>query len=242
MATQESIAAYTRLLLGDNKTAFQAVVTGDGATRRYELPNSPIETSGFTLVRLDPNTLLMPNDDYILDADNGVVVLTEAPDAGVSVIANGHYYTYFTEDEIVQFVIIAFSKHTHNRIDPVDGLAMTYGDLPAVEEHLVAILAAIEGLWVLATDAADDIDIVTPEGVSIPASQRYAQLVNQIRMLEERYKETAALLNVGLGRIEMFNLRRVSRTTNRLIPIYTAKEYDDRTPPVRQYPPIDRGA
>jgi len=37
----------------------------------------------------------------------------------------------------------------------------------------------------------------------------------------------------------MFQLRRISRTTNRLVPIFQSREYDDTSRPERLLPPID---
>jgi hypothetical protein len=63
-----------------------------------------------------------------------------------------------------------------------------------------------------------------------------------IERLQAHYKELAAAFNVGPYRIQVLNLRRVSRTTGRLVPEYVEQEFDDRTfPPIRIFPPIDTG-
>lgn len=57
-------------------------------------------------------------------------------------------------------------------------------------------------------------------------------------MIENRwnqYKTLCAQLNIGLWRIEMGTLRRISRTTNKLIPVYMAQEIDDGRMPERVY-------
>jgi hypothetical protein len=46
-------------------------------------------------------------------------------------------------------------------------------------------------------------------------------------------------LNVGLHRIEVSTLRRESRTTGRLVPLYVPREFDDYSWPERILPPID---
>jgi hypothetical protein len=48
-------------------------------------------------------------------------------------------------------------------------------------------------------------------------------------------------LGVGLYAIEVTNLRRVSRTTGRLVPLFREREYDDYTLPERILPPIGPG-
>jgi hypothetical protein len=107
--------------------------------------------------------------------------------------------------------------------------------LPPVEDYPVALLAATEGLWALATDASFDIDISAPDGVTIPRHQRFSQLTSVISNRIEQYREMCAMLNVGLSRIEMGTLRRVSRTTNKLVPIYVPQEVDDSRQPARVY-------
>jgi hypothetical protein len=90
------------------------------------------------------------------------------------------------------------------------------------------------------TDAATDIDITTAEGTHIPRAQRFGQLEQMISALTERYKSLCSLLGVGLYRIEVSNLRRVSRQTGRLVPLYVEREYDDNSLPERIVAPIDR--
>ena len=83
------------------------------------------------------------------------------------------------------------------------------------------------------SDAAFDIDIISPDGVSIPRSERFRQLSEMITARKEQYRELCNLLNIGLHRIEVFNLRRISRLTNKLVPIYRPQEIDDASLPQR---------
>jgi hypothetical protein len=116
---------------------------------------------------------------------------------------------------------------------------MTIGMLPEVEVYPVTILSSIEGLYTLATDAAFDINIFAPDGVTIPRSERYHQLTNLIQQRMEQYKMLCAALNIGIHRIEVATLRRVSRTTNKLVPIFMPQEIDDSRRPERVYLPND---
>jgi hypothetical protein len=84
-------------------------------------------------------------------------------------------------------------------------------------------------LYTLATDSAFDIDIISPDGVSIPRSERFRQVNEMIQVRKEQYKELCAMLGVGLFRIEVMTLRRISRLTNRLIPVYRPQEIDDKS-------------
>ena len=111
-------------------------------------------------------------------------------------------------------------------------------DIPPVEEYPVALYATIQALWALATDAAFDIDILAPDGVNIPRSERYRQLMEMIGARQTQYDELAAALNIGVKRLETLTVRRTAKLTNRLVPVFAPQEWDDRTPPRRLYPPI----
>jgi len=93
-------------------------------------------------------------------------------------------------------------------------------------------------LYTLATDAAFDIDIISPDGVSIPRSERYRQLLELVQQRKEQYRELCNLLGVGLHKIDVFSVRRVSRRTNRYVPIYRPQEVDDGSMPQRVYLPV----
>jgi hypothetical protein len=55
------------------------------------------------------------------------------------------------------------------------------------------------------------------------------------------YERQAKSLNIGLERIEIMNLRRVSRSTNRFVPIYKAKELGEYGPIERLFPEVSKG-
>jgi hypothetical protein len=112
-------------------------------------------------------------------------------------------------------------------------------NLPSVEEPLLIMLSTINVLWVLANDAATDANIQTAEGTNVDRTSRYRQLMDHIVELQERYERYSGQLNVGVFRAETLRVRRVSRTTNRLIPIFTDREYDDHSWPTRELPDID---
>jgi hypothetical protein len=56
-----------------------------------------------------------------------------------------------------------------------------------------------------------------------------------IAQRQEQYHNLCSALNIGLWRVEMATLRRISRTTNKLVPIYMAQEVDDARMPERVY-------
>ena len=172
--------------------------------------------------------------DFTVEENIGMIHFTNAPPAGSTITVSGTHYRYFTTSELTTFVNTAVTQHTDNRTDSY-GSQVTIASIPPVEEYPVALLATTEALWALATDAAFDINISAPDGVVIPRNQRFAQLSNIIQARREQYRELCAALNIGLWRIEMGVLRRVSRTTNKLVPVYMPQEIDDSTIPERVY-------
>lgn len=234
------IRQQMRAILGDQGEPFQATVVGDGATSRYELPVQFIDPAQFAAFTLDPTTQLNTPGDYALDSRNGVLLLTVPLAAGKTLVAQGMRYQEFAPEDLDIFLDRAVIEHTATDnpapvLDPAPGQR----GMSLAEQQVVAIRGVINALWALATDASMDVDIVTPDGVSIPRSQRFAQLMQLIQYWEAEYEKLATALNVGPFRVEMFDLRRVSRTTNRLVPLYRPREYDDRLPPQRVLVPID---
>jgi hypothetical protein len=226
------LASRVRLELGDQPKQFSLTFTGDGQTSDFPLAIHPIDP--YTLeVYVNSNPVAVTTG-YSLEADIGVVHFVTAPPAGSAILIRGLVYRYFTDDDICQFVNTAVTQHTYNRTNGL-GSQMTVALIPPVEEYPIAILATIEALWALATDASFDINIQAPDGVSIPRSDRYRQLTQTIQNRWDQYKQLCAALNIGLWRIEMGTLRRVSRTTNKLIPVYMAQEIDDSRRPERVY-------
>ena len=238
MATLTNLVDRARLELGDLPTKFLFTERADGSSSTYYLNHKPIDSLDLE-VKLDDVVQARPVD-YIVDEVAGTITFVDSegqlvvPPLGTTIVVRGTHYRYFSNADFIKFVNTAITQHTHNRTDGF-GRQMNVTLLPPVEEYPVAILSIVEGLWALATDAAFDIDIAGPDGVSIPRHQRFAQLTNVIGQRKEQYKELCAQLNVGLSRVEMGTLRRVSRTTNKLVPIYVAQEIDDARRPERVY-------
>lgn len=120
------------------------------------------------------------------------------------------------------------------RYDP-----LTLENLPDVERYPLALLAAQMVIWTLLIDSATDIDVSSAEGTFIPRTQRYRQLMALQEQLQARYRDICAQLNIGLYRVETFRLRRISRLTNRLVPVFKDREYDDPALPGRILPSIN---
>lgn len=257
VSTLAEIRARARLEYGDNGYPFSSQVTGDGVQRRFSIPDDVIEGASMTVL-IDPADeaanvrTLVPDLDFTVEQRHGVITTTDPLPDGDVLVATGTAYQFLLDAELDVFIASAVLKHTHN----VEIVTPYYDDrgfhqypevsqsvtsLRPVEVHPVAILSAIEVLWTLYADAAYDIDVVTAEGTSLPRQQRKAAIRELIVDLQQRYDALAAMLNVGLNRIEMFTLRRTSRTTNRLVPVYRSREYDQHSMPMRTFPPIDSG-
>lgn len=249
MATEEALIARMRSELGDFTQPFRTTYRGDGTTDLYDLPATNVTGVVVTLIDNGVATVVNPTQ-YTVDSRDGYLDFTSAPDEGVTIMVEGQSTGLFTDTELAMYLHDALLQHTHGattrtRYRDADGFVryaerpVTIDNLPEVEEVLVAILATVEALWALSTDAATDIDVNTAEGTFVGRSQRYAQIRSQIDVLTEKYTDLAQQLNVGLHRIEVSNLRRVSRQTGRLIPLYVDREFDDYSWPERIIPPID---
>lgn len=242
--SEATITAKAKLIPRDFGETFVARITGDGDTSRFHLPMMNIDSDALVVYLEGPPVTVLSEgvagslnaDEYSLDARTGIVTLWQDLAADEVLVAEGTGGLTTIPPDLTDFVSIAFDLHTQNRTP-----AVTIDDLDPVEEYLVAMLAVREALWAQISEAAQEVDVGTPEGMHIPNGQRYQQLMGLLDRIDGHYRDMAAQLNVGLYRIEMFNLRRVSRTTGRLVPLYVSRELEDNTPPVRVYPPIDTG-
>lgn len=236
MATLADLISKVRMELSDQPKQFNKAFTGDGSTKDFVLGVKPVDVS--TLLVTVNNVPIANPSGYTIEATYGVVHFASAPATGASIKITGSVFRYFSDAEIEYFVNTAVSQHTYNRTDAY-GRAMTLKLLPEVEVYPITILATVEALWTLSTDASFDINIFAPDGVTIPRSERYHQLINLIQQRMEQYRNLCSALNIGLWRIEVGTLRRVSRTTNKLVPIFMPQEIDDSRRPERVYLPND---
>ena len=233
MATLATLSERLRYEIGDIGRTFVEAFEGDGVTKRYQLTVAPVDGSGLVI---KVNGVDVSNSASV-EEQVGMVVLAVAPLAGASVSITGTAFKYFTIAEIEQYVNTAFIEHAASTTDS-NGSRATLLSLAGIEEYPLVILASTMALYTLATDAAFDIDIISPDGVSIPRSERFRQLSETITARKEQYRELCNLLNIGLHRIEVFNLRRISRLTNKLVPMYRPMEIDDASLPQRVRLPI----
>jgi hypothetical protein len=235
LATTAGLLARARLELGDVAQTFQTRILGDGATTLVTLSYKPVQASTLVITKqnVSGSVNLVGGVNYTLDDGNGLVTFAAPLENNATYIFNGQAFRYFSDTDWTTFVTTAALQHLHQR----DGVTLV--NLDPVEEYPITLLAVTEALYSLLNDAAFDIDINTPEGVGIPRHQRYQQLTDMLVARLDQYDKLSSALNVGLNRIEMFDLRRVSRTTNKLIPLYREQEFEDTRFPVRIFVPID---
>jgi hypothetical protein len=252
VATTQGLIERVRREIADPLEPFEHQIISDGVTTLHDLPVNLISETGFVVKTLTPPATLvtLASDDYVLDAEQGYLTLDPAPAQDVVILVSGSAASLFSDTELAEYVNDALLQHTsgrtiQTRYRSVDGFIrydeqpITVGTLPEIEEFLVALLATIEVLWALSTDASTDVDVQTAEGTYVQRSQRYRQILQQIDLLTEKYRVLCQQLNVGLFRLEVSTLRRISRTNNRLVPVFKPREYDENSYPQRLLPPID---
>lgn len=228
MATLNSLADRLRFEIGDTGKSFVYQVVADGITNRFLVPYSPID--GTTLIVHKNGTDVSTAVE--VEELTGYVTFDTVPAANAVLVFSGTYFRYFLNSEICQFIDTALGQHVANHADAY-GRGYTYASLPGIEEYPVVVHASTLALYTLATDSSFDIDITAPDGVMIPRSERYRQLMQMIEERKNQYKELCSMLGIGLYKIDVFTLRRTSKTTNRYVPIYLPQEVDDRSMPQR---------
>lgn len=257
-AATTMIRQRLRMEIGDNATYFQTNAQGDGYSTVFDLPaTTSVVSLSATLRPANGNPVpLTPGQDYIVDAASGMLTMMVPPADDTTLAVGGTHYQFFSDSDLDLFVRSAALKHTHNAetlqryIDTYGFRQYIYSDatvdsIAPVEYHLVSLLAAAEALEVISSDIAYDIDVSTAEGTSMPRTQRFRNIEQKIVSKQMRYDDLCSKLGVGLGRIEVFTMRRVSRQTQRLIPVWVAQEYDQRggvnNIPLRVLTPRNKG-
>jgi hypothetical protein len=228
VSTLTNLGNRLRFELGDTGKSFVYQVIADGITNRYLIPYSPVDGKDL-LVYVDNVDV---SESATVEELTGFVTFDTTPTAGDVIVFSGVYFRYFIDAEICQFIDTAFGQHIANHADPY-GRGYTYASLPGIEEYPVVVYASTLALYTLATDASFDIDITAPDGVQIPRSERYRQLMQMIEERKNQYKELCSMLGIGMYKIDVFTLRRTSKTTNRYVPIYLPQEVEDRSMPQR---------
>jgi len=228
VATLSHLSDRVRFELGDLGKSFVTNFVADGTTNRFRLHYAPLDGDGVSVFKNGVDI----SDAASVEEQTGILVLDTVPADGDEILVSGTYYRYFTATEIHLIVEEALQTHSHGHTDSV-GRKITIDTLPEIEEFPVVIHAVSLALYTLATDASFDIDIQAPDGVTIPRSERYRQLMDMVQARQNQYRELCTLLGIGLYKIDIFDLNRISKETGRLVPKYTPQEVDDRSYPQR---------
>jgi len=247
MPSIESLMATSRTYMRDHKRFFQSTVSRQDGSRTFQLPHPNVSPAGLNVYAVSGSSIYegYPNGTpsastfgYQLDERNGLLrlssTITGGFPSGTYVNVEGYYFTWVTDEDLVFFVENTVAEHQYHR---PEFLLSAVSD---VEADAIALGSAVEALWSQLIEFARDIDISTPEAVSVPATQRYRQMEDLLFSpsgLVNKYKSKAAMLGIGLDKAEMFHLRRISRTTGRLVPVYKSREWDDAARPLRLFPP-----
>jgi len=228
VATISSLVDKVRVELGDIGKSFVTQFVADGSTNRFILHYSPLDAD---LIEVYKNGVDISNASTV-EESTGILVLDNVPADGDAITVSGNYYRYFTASELSSLVSSAVEQHSAKHTDSL-GRELNVASLPLIEEYPVAVYATTLALYTLATDAAFDIDIQAPDGVTIPRAERYRQLMEMIQTRQNQYRELCVHLGIGMYSIDVFSFRRVSKATGRYVPVYKPQEVDDRSYPQR---------
>ena len=216
MASLSSLGSRLRYEIGDIPKSFVYQFTADGTTNRFLIPYSPLDGLNLSIIQDGTNV----SDDVEVEEATGYIVFDTTPADGDVIVVAGNYFKYFTTSEIEQYISTAFTEHSAYHTDAY-GRTVSLTNMPALEEYPVVVYASTLALYALANDAAFDINVFAPDGVTIPRSERYQQLMQMVQARQQQYRELCNQLGIGMYKIDVFSLRRISKTTNRYVPIPT---------------------
>jgi hypothetical protein len=252
VATIESVMAGARKYMRDFPRYFTASVGVVGVPRLLKLPHPNVAPQELYVEAIGPTTqhlgrLAMANSTsaegvftYTLDVREGLIKILAAPTNGWGDATNfnmdGYYFPWVSPGDMQFYAEVLITEHGTQRPD------FDLDEVSDAEEDLMQLGTAIEACWALLFQYSRDIDVSTPEAIGLPLTQRFRQLEDLLMHLSEKYKTKANMLGVGLERVTVGMLRRTSYTTNRLVPVYQPREWDDGSPPKRLFPPIDQNA
>lgn len=239
MTEVDTVVNGARNLLRDFPLFFE-IDTGPLNVSTIRLPHPLVPISALQVVSgsgtdttITPTPV--PSTDFLLDERNGLLKFLSTTYFGKRILVAGYHFTWFLDADL--------TFHA-NRILVDVGYGRDFqemSDFTDIETDTIYIGTLVSSLSALVTELSMEIDVSTPEGIYIPARQRYQQVLQMWQSWSASYQERMVNLNLGTGRIEQFDLRRVSRLTNRLVPLYRERELDDPRPPRRIRPRIPTG-
>jgi hypothetical protein len=221
----EHTIQLARNYLRDFPKFFQ--VSFDTIGRTYELGQVNIDPDSIWVATVTSNVVTqLTTAQYSLDHRNGIMRLASTPAANTTIMIEGYYYEWVLPEDL-QF----YAERSINFHKPTIDIPLEQANQAVLD--VIGLGALIEALQALMTEYARDIDVMTSESIHIPGSQRFRMLQSLCQQWEVEYHKHANNLNIGPERISQFSLRRISRTTNRYVPLYKGKE-------IGEYGPIER--
>lgn len=236
--TTEKVTYIARNFLRDYPKFFQ--VAFDAVGRTYELGNPNIDGDSLWVATYStgaPTTITTNTSAsayYTLDDRNGILRFNTSFPTASKIMVEGYYYEWVLPKDLEFYANHAIEQHIYN-------LPVALENMSDIVVDTIGMACVVEALWGLLTEYSRDIDVMTSESVHIPASQRFRMVQSLLDYWSRAYEKQAKALNIGLDRIEIMNLRRVSRTTNRLVPLYKSKELGEYGPIERIFPEISDG-
>lgn len=237
MTIRDRVIEVARGYLRDFPQFFQTAF--DPAGRTYEIAPPNIDPESLWVAFVPgaggASAAASVTTAYDLDARNGLIRFTNPVPAGTSkILVEGYNYEWLSPADMEFYADMAIHMDTFN-------LGTALEDTKPAIVDLIGVHALVEALWGLVSEFSRDIDTIASESIHIQASQRYRMVTNLLDYWMAEYKKRAQALNVGLDRIEVFTLRRRSRTTERLVPVYKEREIEDYGPIERLFPEIGKG-
>lgn len=229
----DEITEIARTYLRDFPKFFQ--VAFDNTSRTYELGHPNIDKNSlYVAVYTSNQANELAASAFSLDSRNGIMRLATTPQEGSRLMVEGYYYEWILPADLEFYARHSIEEHVYNLNIPLENLSKIVIDT-------IGMGTVVNSLWALMSEYSRDIDVMTSESVHIPGSQRFRMVQGLLEYWQKEYENQAKALNIGVNRIEVLNLSRVSRTTNRYVPIYRAREIGDYGPIKRVFPDRDKG-
>ena len=231
-----TIAGSARAMIRDFPKYFE-VELGPLNVLTIRLPHPLISPTSMQVFLATPPTppatehISTQTSDWELDERNGLLKLTNEEALNKRALVSAYHYTWFSDSDLLMHVNQAANEvlyNTHGEVDDIEG----------IYSEVTAMGAVVRALWSLCLEFSFDIDVSTPEGMYIPARQRFGQVLQMLNYWQMQYNERAQALNIGLNALEQFRLRRVAYLTNRYVPLYQEREIDNPLPPRRLFPQV----
>lgn len=165
--------------------------------------------------------------DYSVDRRNGLARFTD-PTSYTRLSVNGYYFEWFLDDDLLHAARMVYAEHMHERSSETE--------ISEDEGNVMALGTAAMAYFTLLGEVGMSTDVTDPEGIHIPNSQRFNQIMQLWGHWDRQYRNATASLNVGYQRLSTTEFRVKSRRTNRYIPVFESMEIDDPRRPRRILP------